>query len=70
MNPTKENYLFLQLAHLEFQFDDTFYKYLGDNLVKVGQETEYIPNTSTYGNREIGGTVCPGILANSFALTL
>ena len=25
LNPTKENYLFLQLAHLEFPFDDTFY---------------------------------------------
>tara|TARA_B100000965_G_scaffold204366_1_gene170602 strand:+ start:224 stop:1546 length:1323 start_codon:yes stop_codon:yes gene_type:complete len=52
------------------RFDDTFYKYLGENLVHVGKETEYIPNTSTYGNREIGGTICPGILANSFALTL
>ena len=52
------------------RFDDTFYKYLGDNLVHIGEETEYIPNTSTYGNREIGGTICPGILANSFALTL
>ena len=52
------------------RFDDTFYKYLGDNLVHIGNETEYIPNTSTYGNREIGGTICPGILADSFALTL
>ncbi len=25
LNPTKENYFFLQLAHLEFHFDDTFY---------------------------------------------
>ena len=52
------------------RFDDTFYKYLGDNLVHIGNETEYIPNTSTYGNREIGGTICPGVLADSFALTL
>jgi len=52
------------------RFDDTFYKYLGDNLVHIGDETEYIPNTSTYGNREMGGIICPGILANSFALTL
>ena len=52
------------------RFDDTFYKYFGDNLEYVGGDTEFIPNTSTYGNREIGGTICPGILANSFALTL
>ena len=52
------------------RFDDSFYKYFGDNLEKVGSETQFIPNTSTYGNREIGGTTCPGILANSFALTL
>jgi len=52
------------------RFDDTFYKYFGDNLEHVGGDTEFIPNTSTYGNREIGGTICPGILANSFALTL
>ena len=52
------------------RFDDTFYKYFGDNLEQVGEETEFIPNTSTYGNREIGGTICPGVLASSFALTL
>ena len=52
------------------RFGDTFYKYFGDNLEQVGEETEFIPNTSTYGNREIGGTICPGVLASSFALTL
>ena len=52
------------------RFDDSFYNYFGDNLLQVGSKTEFIPNTSTYGNREIGGTTCPGILADSFALTL
>ena len=52
------------------RFDDSFYNYFGDNLLQVGNKTEFIPNTSTYGNREIGGTTCPGILAGSFALTL
>ena len=52
------------------RFDDSFYNYFGDNLLEVGNKTEFIPNTSTYGNREIGGTTCPGILADSFALTL
>ena len=52
------------------RFDDSFYNYFGDNLLQVGNKTEFIPNTSTYGNREIGGTTCPGILADSFALTL
>ncbi|MDA9935253.1 metallopeptidase TldD-related protein, partial [Candidatus Marinimicrobia bacterium] len=52
------------------RFDDSFYNYFGDSLVQVGKETEFIPSTSTYGNREMGGTTCPGILADSFALTL
>ena len=52
------------------RFDDSFYNYFGDNLLQVGNKTEFIPNTSTYGNREIGGTTCPGILADSVALTL
>lgn len=52
------------------RFDDSFYNYFGDNLLQVGNKIEFIPNTSTYGNREIGGTTCPGILADSFALTL
>ena len=52
------------------RFDDSFYNYFGEKLLEVGKNTEFIPNTSTYGNREIGGTTCPGILADSFALTL
>ena len=52
------------------RFDDSFYNYFGDSLLQVGKETEFIPSTSTYGNREMGGTTCPGILADSFALTL
>jgi predicted Zn-dependent protease len=52
------------------RFDDSFYNYFGDKLVQVGQDTEFVPSTSTYGNRALGGTTCPGILADSFALTL
>ena len=52
------------------RFDDSFYNYFGENLLEVGKNTEFIPSTSTYGNREIGGTTCPGILTDSFALTL
>ena len=52
------------------RFDDSFYNYFGEKLLDVGKNTDFIPNTSTYGNREIGGTTCPGILADSFALTL
>ena len=52
------------------RFDDSFYNYFGEKLLEVGKNTEFIPSTSTYGNREIGGTTCPGILTDSFALTL
>ena len=52
------------------RFDDTFYRFFGDELEAVGAKTELIPEVQTYGGRNMGGTVCPGILASSFALTL
>ena len=52
------------------RFDDTFYRFFGNELEAVGSSTELIPEVQTYGGRNMGGTVCPGILASSFALTL
>ncbi|HIA80381.1 MAG TPA: TldD/PmbA family protein [Candidatus Marinimicrobia bacterium] len=52
------------------RFDDTFYRFFGDELEAVGAKTELIPEVQTYGGRNMGGIVCPGILASSFALTL
>ena len=52
------------------RFDDSFYRFLGDQLVEVEDKLTVVPETSTYGKRSLGATTCPGILVNSFSLTL
>ena len=52
------------------RFDDSFYRFFGDQLVEVEDKLTVVPETSTYGKRSLGATTCPGILVNSFALTL
>ena len=52
------------------RFDDTFYRFFGSELEAVGQEMDVIPDVSTYYRRSIEAMKCPGILVNSFALTL
>tara|TARA_B100000029_G_scaffold312991_1_gene305460 strand:+ start:9958 stop:11280 length:1323 start_codon:yes stop_codon:yes gene_type:complete len=52
------------------RFDDTIYNIFGDNLESVTKSSQFIPDTGTYSGRSFGGTECPGILLNSFSLTL
>lgn len=52
------------------RFDDTFYRFFGSELEAVGQKMDVIPDVSTYYRRSIEVKSCPGILVNSFALTL
>lgn len=52
------------------RFDDTFYRYFGTELEAVGETTSVLPEVGSYGGRDIGGTICPGILVKSFSLTL
>jgi predicted Zn-dependent protease len=52
------------------RFDDSFYHFFGDNLQAVTRESYINPNVDSYGGRALGMTQCPGILLNSFALTL
>lgn len=52
------------------RFDDTIYNIFGDKLESVTNHSQFIPDTGTYSNRSFGGTECPGILLNSFSLTL
>ena len=46
------------------------YDFFGNNLEEVGKNLEFIPSVGTYGERNLGGNMCPGILLNSFKLTL
>ena len=52
------------------RFDDTIYNIFGKNLESVTNHSQFIPDTGTYSSRSFGGTDCPGILLNSFSLTL
>lgn len=52
------------------RFDDSFYRFFGNQLDAVEDKTTIVPEVSTYGGRSLGATTCPGILVNSFALTL
>ena len=52
------------------RFDDTIYNIFGKNLESVTSHSQFIPDTGTYSSRSFGGTNCPGILLNSFSLTL
>jgi predicted Zn-dependent protease len=52
------------------RFDDTFYRFFGNELEAVGKNSYMIPDVSTYFRRSMGVMDCPGILVNSFTLTL
>lgn len=52
------------------RFDDSIYNFLGDNLEAVTDKVLINPDVATYEGRELSSVICPGILLNSFALTL
>ena len=52
------------------RFDDTIYIIFGKELENSTNNLHLIPNVGTYDGRNLGGTYCPGILLNSFSLTL
>ena len=52
------------------RFDDSIYRFLGDNLEAVTATAQVNPEVGTYDGREFSATTCPGILLKSFALTL
>jgi len=52
------------------RFDDTIYNFFGSELEKVGANQELIPDVSTYEGRNSESVLCPGMMVNSFALTL
>ena len=52
------------------RFDDSFYRFFGDQLIEVEDSLTVNPEVETYGGRSLGATTCPGILVDSFSLTL
>ena len=52
------------------RFDDTIYNIFGKNLIDLTAKSNLNPNVMSYNRRSPGGTYCPGILLDSFNLTL
>jgi len=52
------------------RFDDSIYNFFGKALEAVTDQALVNPDVGTYEGRELSAVICPGILLNSFALTL
>jgi len=52
------------------RFDDTIYNLFGGELEVVGENVKITPEVETYEGRQYGNITCPGMLVNSFELTL
>ncbi|MGK7882893.1 MAG: TldD/PmbA family protein [Crocosphaera sp.] len=52
------------------RFDESLYRFWGENLVTLTNFREFIPRTGTYGQRSLGGILTPGIIVDDFQFTL
>ncbi|MCC5637984.1 TldD/PmbA family protein [Nostoc sp. CHAB 5844] len=52
------------------RFDESLYRFWGDNLVDFTNFQEFIPEVGTYESRHLGGSLVPGMLVNDFTYTL
>lgn len=52
------------------RFDESLYRCLGDNLVALTQQSEFIADVDTYNRRSLGGVRVPGALVEDFTFTL
>ncbi len=52
------------------RFDESLYRFWGENLLALTDAPEFIPEVGTYSNRDIGGIWVPGALIEDFTYTL
>lgn len=52
------------------RFDESLYRFWGDNLIDCTDFQEFIPEVGTYGGRDLGGCWVPGMLVEGFTYTL
>ncbi|MBD2360345.1 TldD/PmbA family protein [Anabaena minutissima FACHB-250] len=52
------------------RFDESLYRFWGENLVAFTNFQEFIPEVGTYESRQLGGSLVPGMLVNDFTYTL
>ena len=52
------------------RFDETIYRILGENLVALTAERDFLPSGETYGGRSTDSVCLPGALIDNFRFTL
>jgi predicted Zn-dependent protease len=52
------------------RFDETGFRVLGENLLGLTRERDFIPSSSTYHGRSTSSIRLPGALVENFAFTL
>ncbi|MBF1988277.1 metallopeptidase TldD-related protein [Fischerella thermalis] len=52
------------------RFDDSLYRFWGENLLDFTNFQEFIPEVGTYEGRQLGGSMVPGMLVKDFTYTL
>ncbi|RAM48717.1 MAG: TldD/PmbA family protein [Hapalosiphonaceae cyanobacterium JJU2] len=52
------------------RFDDSLYRFWGENLLDFTNFQEFIPEVGTYEGRQLGGSIVPGMLVEDFMYTL
>ncbi|WGV28804.1 TldD/PmbA family protein [Halotia branconii] len=52
------------------RFDESLYRFWGENLIDLTTFQEFIPEVGTYEGRHLGGSLVPGMLVNDFTYTL
>jgi predicted Zn-dependent protease len=55
---------------VNLRFDDSLYRFWGQNLLALTDTLEFIPDVDTYGSRQLGGSWVPGLLVSNFTYTL
>lgn len=52
------------------RFDETLYRLLGEELIDLTREREFIADPSTYGGRSLNSSYMPGALVANCRFTL
>ena len=52
------------------RFDESLYRFWGENLIALTDFQEFIPNVGTYDSRRLGGNLVPGMVIKDFTYTL
>lgn len=54
----------------DMRFDETLYHFWGEGLLNLTDKSYLIPETDTYDQRSVGGSLVPGMLIDNFSYTL